>query len=179
MADDDTTVESITAGVVADIPADDVFDLLSSGRRRNVLERLRVVGEPVTVTELAESVAAIENSVAPDELTDKQRKRVYVSLYQTHVPKLDDMGIVEYDRDEGTVTLTERGVALTDYFTGGDEGEDGYPWPVHYLSIGVVGAFSLVGVGVSVVPVDGVPVGIALSVLIVGSALVQWSASDE
>ena len=166
-------VRTITDELVADIPADDVFDLLSNERRRRVLQQLRTVDEPLTVTELAELVAATENDVSPEELTDKQRKRVYVSLYQTHVPRLADAGVVDYDEAESTAILTDRGVALTEYFAPSTEPEESYPWPAHYAGLAVLG---LVGVGVWAavpgVPLVGVTAGLAVAVA--GSAVVQF-----
>jgi len=62
---------------------DVVFDILSSSRRRYVLYRLREAEGPVELTELAEQVAAWENDTETDQITEQERKRVYVSLYQT------------------------------------------------------------------------------------------------
>src|SRR6056297_1412574 len=87
---------------------DTIFDLLSNPRRRFVLHYLKRVEEPVQLTELAAQIAAKENDVPVDELTSQQRKRAYVSLYQTHVPKLEEVGVVTYDADTGNVALTER-----------------------------------------------------------------------
>lgn len=81
---------------------DTVFGMLQNERRRRVLEYLRD-NETTTQSELAEHVAAIENGVPRGSLTSTQRKRVYVSLYQSHLPKLHDAGAVEYDPDRGTV----------------------------------------------------------------------------
>lgn len=169
-------LNTITDELVADISADEVFDLLSNERRRHVLQRLRTVEEPITVTELAELVAATENDVAPDELTDKQRKRVYVSLYQTHVPKLADAGVVDYDEDDSTAILTTRGEALTEYFAPSTTSDESYPWPAHYAGLAVLG---LVGVAVWTVfpgvPLVAVTVGLVL--LVGGSAVVQFTGS--
>ena len=80
---------------------DEVYDILSNARRRFVIYFLRDRREPVELSELSDRVAAWENDVPVEELTDQQVKRVYVSLYQTHIPKLEDTGIVEYDSDSG------------------------------------------------------------------------------
>jgi len=39
-------------------------------------------------------------------VTYKQRKRVYTSLYQSHLPRLHKYGFIEYDADRGTIELT-------------------------------------------------------------------------
>lgn len=82
---------------------EEVFDLLSSSRRRRVLRRLTRDREPVDLQRLADEIAAAENEKEVDQLTDQERKRVYVSLYQTHVPAMADAGVVDYDPDSGTI----------------------------------------------------------------------------
>ena len=87
---------------------DTVFEILSNRRRRLVLYYLREHGGMATMNELSENIAALENDVPVADLTSQQRKRVYVSLYQTHLTKLEETGMIEYDRDEGEVRLTDR-----------------------------------------------------------------------
>jgi hypothetical protein len=82
---------------------EEVFDLLSSSRRRRVLRHLLRDHEPVDLQRLADEVAAAENEKEVDQLTDRERKRVYVSLYQTHIPAMADAGVVDYDPDSGTI----------------------------------------------------------------------------
>ncbi|MFB6104536.1 MAG: hypothetical protein ABEJ57_05545, partial [Halobacteriaceae archaeon] len=83
--------------------------------------------------ELTTAVAADENGIAEDELTYKQRKRVYTSLHQTHLQKLDDVGLVEYDRNRGTVALTERATIVKSYLYG----PGGRRWYDYYLGLGL------------------------------------------
>jgi hypothetical protein len=119
-----------------ELTQDDVFEILSSPRRRYLLYHLRTAGEPIELIELAEHVAAWENDVDREELTAQERKRVYVSLYQTHVPKLDEAGIVDYDPDSGVVALTRRAELLDDYL----EDENGIQWPYLYVGLSVLGS---------------------------------------
>ncbi len=128
---------------------DVVFDLLSSARRRFVLYYLRQTDGPVQLRELADEVAAWENEVPVDELTSQQRKRVYVSLYQTHIPKLEDVGIVDYDRDAGSVALADRADDIGRYL--GSESNE-VPWQLYYLGLAVLGAvfYALVALDASV-----------------------------
>lgn len=83
---------------------DTIFDVLRNRRRRYVL---RYLGEHEGVVELgalAEALADWE-SEGDEYMTYKDRKRAYVSLYQTHLPKLDRAGIVEYNQPRGTVEI--------------------------------------------------------------------------
>jgi hypothetical protein len=82
-----------------------LFSLLSNRRRRLVLYYLEERSGVVRLRDLAAQIAAWENDVDLDAVTYKQRKRVYTSLYQSHLPKMHDDGVVEYDQRRGTVTL--------------------------------------------------------------------------
>ncbi|MFD1512582.1 DUF7344 domain-containing protein [Halomarina rubra] len=86
------------------VERDDAFHLLSNSRRREVMRYLLDNDGPTELGELAEFVAAKENGCEPDELSSDGRKRVYISLYQGHMPKLAKHDIVEYDQARGTVT---------------------------------------------------------------------------
>ncbi len=87
------------------LPKDVLFDILSVSRRREVLKYLDENEGEATLGPLAEHVAAIENDVTVAELSADQRKRVYVALYQVHLPKMDDAGIIDYDKSRGTIEL--------------------------------------------------------------------------
>lgn len=113
---------------------DVVFDVLSSKRRRQVLLLLKNEG-PMRLTELAEMVAAMENDTSVDDLTKQQRKRVYVSLYQTHVPKLEDAGLVSYEQDSGVVELQARASGIEQYL----DGDSGFRWQYVYVTAATVG----------------------------------------
>lgn len=128
-----------------ELSQDVVYDILSSPRRRYVLYYLRTVDEPVEITELAKQVAAWENDTAVEDVTDQQHKRVYVSLYQTHIPRLESTQIVDYDKDTGKVALTVGETDIDDYL---DHSEDQIPWQLIYLSLAVASAL-LVGLALS------------------------------
>lgn len=123
-----------------ELTQDLVFDILSSPRRRYVLYYLRKTGEPVPLNDLAEQVAAWENETAVEDLSDQERKRVYVSLYQTHIPKLDSVGLVDYEQDSGMVSLTDRAHQLDDYLT---ETTRPVPWQGFYLGLAALSALLL------------------------------------
>lgn len=132
-----------------ELTQDLVFDILSSPRRRYVLYYLRQTGEPVALNDLAEQVAAWENETAVADLSDQERKRVYVSLYQTHIPKLDSVGIVDYDQQSGMVELTDRVHQIDDYLT---ETNRPIPWQQFYMALAAISLvlLALVWLNVSV-----------------------------
>lgn len=153
----------------AELTQDTVFSVLSNERRRQVLRCLR--GQPGTsdIRELSRLLAAWENGISEEAVTYKQRKRVYTSLHQTHLPALADAGVIDYDRGRGTVELTPQASVLDDYLARGEKAS--VPWPTIYLSIAAVGtvatALAAVGVLPAVVPhlaIAGV-VSVALAVV--------------
>jgi DNA-binding transcriptional ArsR family regulator len=116
---------------------DAIFSILSNQRRRCVLYYLHDNRGSVSLRELAERIAAWENGVPVDELEYKQRKRVYTSLHQTHLPKLDEADIVAYDRDSGRIELASRAADLDDYLSVAGERDD--RWYRYYLVLSVGG----------------------------------------
>lgn len=152
---------------------DGVFELLSNHRRRMVLYYLRTNGGSADVQKLATEIAAMENDVPVDELTSQQRKRVYVSLYQTHLPKMAEMNTIEYDEDGGTVRLADRADDIDDYLTTDDRST--YPWRFHYLILAVGGATALSLSALSVPVFGAVPLPVMGAAVLLGFPLsVVW-----
>ncbi|MBX0323173.1 winged helix-turn-helix domain-containing protein [Halomicroarcula sp. F13] len=85
---------------------DTVFEVLSNSRRRFILATLRRRGSPISVSRLARLIGAHEDDVSPSEISASEEKRVYVSLYQSHIPKLEAAGFVEYDEEARSVMET-------------------------------------------------------------------------
>lgn len=148
---------------------DTIFELLSNSRRRFVLHYLRHADPPVDLGTLADELAAWENDVGIDELSNQQRKRVYVSLYQTHLEKLNETSVIDYESDEGVIELTYRASELFTFMDRGDDalfdehrevvendvdgGVDeskgtsttgqtrGLRWPAYYIGLAIVSTF--------------------------------------
>jgi len=94
------------------LPLDVVYDILKNERRRYVLLYLQQQEDTVTIGELAESIAAFENDIAVEQLNAQQRKRVYIGLYQCHLPKMADADVVDFEKSRGEVSLGSYGVDL-------------------------------------------------------------------
>jgi hypothetical protein len=106
-----TQTESQQPSVPApDIAADELslsttFELLKNRRRRETIAYLLEHDGTSTLSDLAEHIAALENGIEIVELSSDQRKRVYIGLYQCHLPKLDKAGVIDFDKNRGTVVL--------------------------------------------------------------------------
>jgi putative lipase involved disintegration of autophagic bodies len=100
-------VEQSTYDSPVTISKDAAFHLLQNSRRRAVLRYLIERDDEVySMREVTEQVAAWENDTTISALTSNERQRVYIALYQSHLPKLDETDVIEYDRDRGTLSPT-------------------------------------------------------------------------
>lgn len=77
---------------------EDLYEALSSTRRRRVI-RAVAGGEAIDMRPLSTHLAAERDDCATSEVSDKARKREYVSLYQNHLGKLEEWGFVTWDTD--------------------------------------------------------------------------------
>ena len=117
------------------LPLDQVFEILKNKRRRETLHYLQDNDGQATLSDLAEHIAAIENDTTVKMITSSQRKRVYVGLYQCHLPKMDDMDVIDFDQNRGTIAPGENMHQLEDYL----HDEQSREWHRAYLLIAAVG----------------------------------------
>ncbi len=102
------------------------------------------------IGDIAEQVAAWEYDTEVDQVSYDQRKRVYTALQQSHLPKMDDAGVVEYDENRGLVEPTP---ALDDVEVYMDvvRGRE-IPWSVYYLGLSTVGTALMLALWVNAWP---------------------------
>jgi len=129
---------------------DECFDLLSSYRRRYTLHYLEQNGEEASISDLSEQVAAWENEKSMQEVSYNERKRVYTSLQQVHLPRMDEVGVVEFDENQGTVETGPAAEKLDIYLDVVTDRD--VPWSVLYVGIAVTNA-GLFGAGLAGAPV--------------------------
>lgn len=143
---------SARAGALTD---DALYSVVADRRRRNAIHYLKQREEPVSVGELAEQLAAWENDKAIDDLTSQERKRVYISLYQSHLPTLDNAGVVEYREGEGTVTLSDSARRRRIYLEVVPRND--IPWNLYYVGLTLAGAVLIALAWLEVYPFVAVP----------------------
>jgi hypothetical protein len=171
-ADEDPSLERL----------DRTFDILRNHRRRLVLAYLRE-HDSTTQGDLARYVAAVENDIEEATVTSTQRKRVYVSLYQAHLPKLDEFGAIDYDRDRGTVERTPRAMELLAYLDRLDDRADKSESREATPGVGPAAVFAaallLVFAGeLGVLPAD-LSLGLAVLLSVVGAGAAVYVARTE
>ncbi|MFC7215392.1 hypothetical protein ACFQO4_15045 [Saliphagus sp. GCM10025334] len=147
------------------ISRDEIFTVLSNRRRRWVLHYLKQHdGRRVALRTLVDSISAWEYETPPDELPWKKRKRVYTALRQSHLPKLDDAGVIEYDKNRGEVELTDDAREVQMYLEYVPRHD--IPWSQCYLGLSVVSGVITSLTWLSVYPFAELP-GLVLSTVLV------------
>lgn len=91
---------------------DDVLDILASQRRRYILHCLQTHVLPLALADVADEVAVYEHDTDITDISAEEVKRIYISLYHTHIPKLAERGLVTYSQDRDLVTLSDNGEQL-------------------------------------------------------------------
>ncbi|SEH17962.1 hypothetical protein SAMN04487967_3497 [Natronorubrum sediminis] len=151
-----------------------LFDVFSNARRRRTVQYLKQQGRQCDLAPLVEQVAAWENDVDPSEVTRTQRRRVYISLYQTHLPMLEEHGIVDWNPDEHVIRLLPGDEVFDPYLDHRLESQR--PWHRFYAvvtSLGVI-AFALTVFSVGPLTVTAAPlVALVLCVLVLAVSVVQ------
>jgi DNA-binding transcriptional ArsR family regulator len=132
------TIEPPTGAV--SISRDTAFEILTNPRRRYALSYLRSKSGTVSIGELAEAVAAWEQDTNVELVSSKERKSVYTSLYQTHLPKMADAGVIVYDRQRGQVRLSDTATELDKFVNPPSKAGN---WSRYYLALAVIGGVAI------------------------------------
>lgn len=81
----------------------DLLEILSNRRRRLLWRLLRQRSDTIELNDASRRIASLENDIDPKEVTYDQRKSVYNSLRQFHCQKMDEAGLIDFDKREGTI----------------------------------------------------------------------------
>ena len=154
----------------------EVFELLSNHRRRYTIRFCKENGS-ATLSELAEHIAALEQDKSTAEITSSERKRVYTSLQQTHLDRLEDAGMIRYDGNE--VELTEQAEKLEVYLDIVPEGS--VPWSVYYLGLSLLAAVVVATAWVGFLPTGALGETVVMTgiVLVYGASAVAHVIYDR
>jgi hypothetical protein len=146
--------EGETEPVEPTLSKDVIFHILQNERRRLVLKYLQGREDPIRMRDVAEQVSAWEHDTTVQQLTSKQRQRVYIPLYQNHLTKLDDEGIIDYNQSRGIVErkpLADELDPYLDAFDSSDDDEDDVTgrsvdsWGKYYLGVSALGTLVVSG----------------------------------
>jgi hypothetical protein len=82
------------------------LEIISSKRRRYVLYALQSKNK-ATFEEITERVATWETEIPSEELDERTKQNIRVNLHHSHLPKLEDAGIIGYNHQSGTLCLRD------------------------------------------------------------------------
>ncbi|QCJ46666.1 MULTISPECIES: DUF7344 domain-containing protein [Haloprofundus] len=128
------------------VPEYEIHTVLSNQRRRVALEHLGSGPGRTTVRELSEVVATAETGESPPPRN--VRESVYISLHQTHLPKLHDLGVVDYDRERKEIRLLEGARDVDLYME--VVTKHGITWGEYYRGLGVLSLLTVVAASIGV-----------------------------
>lgn len=111
---------------------DEIFDVVSNCRRRYVVYFLKNTSQPIELGTLATQIAAWETDQSMAEVTRAERKRVYTSLQQVHLPKMNDAGLIRFEKPSSIIEPTP--LLATIELEPTPTEDDSRPWHQYYLS---------------------------------------------
>lgn len=158
-----------------ELSKDDLYEVMANRRRRYTVHALNGTDEPMEIGDIAEKVAAWENGVEMDRVTYDERKRVYTALQQSHLPKMDEKGVVEFDKNRGTVAPTASLEDVEIYMDIVHKGE--IPWSQYYLGLSAVSTALIAAVALNAWPFTLLPDlawAIFMVVAFAVSSLAHW-----
>lgn len=91
----------------ADLSLDSIYGILSEARRRYVLYYF-LENEHANVEGLSVEIAAWEQGASIDTVSEEAKKRVTTSLIHSHLPKLADHDLIEYDARTGDIVVSSQ-----------------------------------------------------------------------
>jgi len=86
-----------------DISEEESFILKSSRRRGSLKALLEEENYEQTLKDTARKVASWEYNTCEESLSDKEYRRIYISLLQTHLPAFEKHDILEFDKDKSLI----------------------------------------------------------------------------
>jgi hypothetical protein len=151
---------------------DDLFEVLSNRRRRYVVHALEEHGDTAEIGDVAEQVAAWEYDVDVEKVSYDERKRVYTALQQSHLPMMDNLGVLNFDKSRGVVEPTDSLDDVEVYMEVVQSDE--IPWSVYYLGLSGVAVALVFAMSVGAWPLVLLPdlaAGVAVTVMFTVSAI--------
>jgi len=158
----------------------EIHDILRNERRRLSIKCLQETDEErLPVRELSERVAAIETGEDPPPRN--KRQSVYVSLHQTHLPKLDGNGIVAYDEETKEVSLGDRVSEVAVYME--VVPRYGLSWGEYYFGLGLLAMLTTIAVSIGVPGISQLTIALVATlfylVLMLSAASHVYSQQDR
>lgn len=122
-----------------------IHGLLKNERQWRVIHLLRDTTESMALRELSERIA--ESEADTSGASDEMVQSVYVSLVQTHLPKLADCNLIRYDEEGNTVRLSGKAEGLSYPSSLGGNNDDRFAKSYAALSLAGLAGIGLCELG--------------------------------
>lgn len=161
---------SVQTGRSGSLKESEVFHILGNDRRRAIVQLLADDLARLEISAVATQIAADESETEP--VPNNRYKSVYVSLQQTHLPQLEEDGVIEYDSSAKTI---EPGPNFEDVlqYVNGHDGDHSTVLTVHLaLAIFGLGSVAIAGFNLPLVSMlDPVSWSVVLFVAVAASSM--------
>lgn len=161
---------SVQTGREKGLEESEIFHILGNDRRRAIVQQLAVGADQLEVSKVATEIAAEEAEGTP--VPNNLYKSVYVSLQQTHLPQLQEDGVITYDTDSKAITAGPQFEDVMSYING--EGSNYTSLFAGYVVLSVSGLAAIALAGLELpLPLDPLLVSVLILLVIAGSSLYQ------
>ncbi|WP_306058990.1 DUF7344 domain-containing protein [Natronococcus wangiae] len=99
------------------IEFDAVLDLCRDRHRRIALAVFEEEQRSLTVNDLTKTILKYNHQTPVTEVSEEALTEIRVSLYRVHIPKLESVGVIEYDPERQHAEPTERFDQLRPYLS--------------------------------------------------------------
>ncbi|RKD94920.1 DUF7344 domain-containing protein [Halopiger aswanensis] len=103
----------------------EAFRILASADRQLVLHELVEAEDPTRIGAISRQVAARRHRTPPQQIDEDKVERARIRLIHSHLPRLQERGIIDVDRAENEISLAESD-ATAQLFDAADELDS---WP--------------------------------------------------
>ena len=160
------------------IQQNELFQLLANRRRRLAIRILSSGPTTVELNELSIAVAALEKGVDKSDVSYEMKRNVYQTLKRTHIPQLEQSGLVTYDDESHSITVNDNIHRVCLFITTSDRGRR--PWYHYYLYLSVLAFIFLAGTYTNIYPfslfsVSLIGLAYSLSVLVLSLYYRYWA----
>lgn len=85
---------------------DTMLNICGHKHRRIVLATLVNQQQSLSIDDLTNAILKYNHHLPRTEIDDETAKRIHVGLYQVHLPKLAEAGVIQYDPERKVAELT-------------------------------------------------------------------------
>jgi len=111
-----------------------LLQIIQNPRRKKLIELLIDQNGEIDIREAVDTMAKLETEGEP---SNRVKKSIYVSMVQSHIPFMEEAGLISYIPEESKIRLNRVPKRLKYYLEVSEEGD--ISWPSYYIILSVTG----------------------------------------